>query len=137
MTRLQQLHDEQDQSPWLDDLTRTYLRDGTLETYVRNGIRGVTTNPTILARAIEGSRAYDEQLGRLASAGDATTAYWDLVIEDVPRGNCRSCERPMTPVEGPTASYPSKWPPSWHVIRVAQSPPLASYTCESTSPTYW
>ena len=84
MTRLQQLHDEQDQSPWLDDLTRTYLRDGTLETYVRDGIRGVTTNPTILARAIEGSPAYDEQLGRLASAGtDATTAYWDLVIEDV------------------------------------------------------
>ena len=30
MTNLQRLYDEQGQSPWLDNLTRPYLRDGTL-----------------------------------------------------------------------------------------------------------
>ena len=30
MTRLHRLYDEQGQSPWLDNLTRPYLRDGTL-----------------------------------------------------------------------------------------------------------
>jgi hypothetical protein len=29
MTKLHRLSDEKDQSPWLDNLTRTYLRDGT------------------------------------------------------------------------------------------------------------
>jgi hypothetical protein len=27
MTKLQRLYDEQGQGPWLDDLSRTYLRD--------------------------------------------------------------------------------------------------------------
>ena len=31
MTKLQQLFAEQRQSPWLDNLTRPYLRDGTLQ----------------------------------------------------------------------------------------------------------
>ena len=30
MTKLQRLYNEQGQSPWLDNLTRVYLRDGTL-----------------------------------------------------------------------------------------------------------
>ncbi len=30
MTKLRQLHDRYGQSPWLDNLTRDYLRDGTL-----------------------------------------------------------------------------------------------------------
>jgi hypothetical protein len=30
MTMLQRLYHEQGQSPWLDNLTRVYLRDGTL-----------------------------------------------------------------------------------------------------------
>ena len=30
MTKLHQLHDRYGQSPWLDNLTRVYLRDGTL-----------------------------------------------------------------------------------------------------------
>ena len=60
MTRLERLYTEQRQSPWLDNLTRPYLRDGTLAAFVADGIRGVTANPTILARAIEGSDAYDD-----------------------------------------------------------------------------
>lgn len=84
MTKLQQLYDEQGQSPWLDNLSRPHLRDGTLARLVDNGIRGVTANPTIFAKAIEGSDAYDAQFAELAGAGRSVTdAYWELVIDDV------------------------------------------------------
>jgi transaldolase len=84
MTKLHQLHDRYGQSPWLDNLTRVYLRDGTLGRLVADGVRGVTANPTILARAIEGSDAYDEQFAaRIAQGRPVTDAYWDLVTDDV------------------------------------------------------
>ena len=84
MTKLQRLYDEHGQSPWLDNLRRTDLRDGTLARYVARGIRGVTANPTILANAIEASDAYDQQFAALI-AGGATIddAYWELVTDDV------------------------------------------------------
>jgi transaldolase len=84
MTMLQRLYQEQGQSPWLDNLTRVYLRDGTLGRLVADGIRGVTANPTIFARAIEGSDAYDEQFAaRIAQGRLVTDAYWDLVTDDI------------------------------------------------------
>ena len=42
MSRLHELYRQQRQSPWLDDLKRSYLRDGTLARLVDDGIRGVT-----------------------------------------------------------------------------------------------
>jgi transaldolase len=84
MTMLQRLYQEQGQSPWLDNLTRVYLRDGMLGRLVAGGIRGVTANPTILARAIEGSDAYDQQFATLIAQGRSVTdAYWDLVVDDI------------------------------------------------------
>lgn len=84
MTNLHRLHDEQGQSPWLDNLTRPYLRDGTLARFVVDGIRGITANPTIFARAIEGSDAYDDQFAALVRSGrPVLDAYWDLVVDDV------------------------------------------------------
>ena len=84
MTKLHRLYDEQGQSPWLDNLNRTSLRDGTLARFVHDGIRGVTANPTIFAKAIEGSDAYDEQFATLVAGGTSIIdAYWDLVTDDV------------------------------------------------------
>jgi transaldolase len=84
MTNLQRLYHEQGQSPWLDNLTRVDLRDGTLGRMVADGIRGVTANPTILAKAIEGSDAYDEQFATLIAKGRTVEeAYWDLVVDDI------------------------------------------------------
>ena len=57
MSKLHRLFDEQGQSPWLDNLNRDFLRDGTLARFVTEGIRGVTANPTMFAKAIEGSDA--------------------------------------------------------------------------------
>ena len=56
MTNLQRLYDDQGQSPWLDNLTRTYLRDGTLARFVDLGIRGVTSNPIHLRQSHRGLR---------------------------------------------------------------------------------
>ncbi|MCA1841726.1 MAG: hypothetical protein LC792_00790 [Actinobacteria bacterium] len=84
MTRLHRLWSEFGQRPWLDNLTRGYLRDGTLVRLWRNGVRGVTANPTIFARAIEGSSDYDDQFADLIGQGRIISdAYWELVIGDV------------------------------------------------------
>jgi transaldolase len=83
MTRLRQLHDDHGQSPWLDDLTRHYLTGGGLRRLVDQGIRGVTSNPTIFQKAITGSSDYDEQLRTLAAAHGSEESYWSMVIEDI------------------------------------------------------
>ena len=84
MTKLERLFNDHGQSPWLDNLTRPYLRDGTLARFVTDGIRGVTANPTIFARAIQGSDAYDEQFRSLiASEETVLDAYWALIVDDV------------------------------------------------------
>ncbi len=83
MTKLQRLYMEYGQSAWLDNLTRSYLRDGTLARMVGDGIRGVTANPTIFANAIAGSREYAEQFSALLAAGcSVEEAYWELVVTD-------------------------------------------------------
>ena len=84
MSRLTRLHEEQGQSPWLDNLTRPYLQDATLFRLIIHGVRGVTANPTIVAKAIESSDAYDKQFHRLMADGHSVEdAYWHLVITDV------------------------------------------------------
>ncbi len=83
-SRLHLLYDEHGQSPWLDDLTRGYLAGGELSRWVAAGIRGVTSNPTIFARAIAGSTEYDEQFGLLTAAGRTVDqAYWQMVVDDI------------------------------------------------------
>ena len=84
MASLIQLYEEHGQSPWLDNLTRAMLRDGTMAGLVARGVRGVTANPTIVARAIESSDAYDQQFHDLLASGHTLEdAYWDLVVSDV------------------------------------------------------
>ena len=84
MTKLQQLYREQRQSPWLDNLKRGYITSGDLERRVRDGIRGITSNPTIFQKAIEGAQDYDEQFRTLVQQHTSIDdAYWDLVIDDI------------------------------------------------------
>jgi transaldolase len=83
MTRLHDLHEQQRQSPWLDNLRRDYLRGGRLAELVDEGIRGVTSNPTIFAKAIESGNDYDEQFGALLGTHTVEQAYWELVVTDI------------------------------------------------------
>jgi len=84
MNNLEKLHQQFDQSPWLDNLSRDLIHSGKLADYVKNGVRGVTSNPTILEHAILGSDAYDEQIQSLAATGaDAETIYWQIIEDDI------------------------------------------------------
>ncbi len=83
-TRLERLYHEQGQSPWLDNLKRGYLTSGDLSRLINEGIRGITSNPTIFQKAIEGHAEYDEQFRALMDHHESVDdAYWDLVIDDV------------------------------------------------------
>jgi transaldolase len=55
---------------WLDDLSRDLLASGGLDRLVREkGVVGVTSNPTIFAKAVRAGDAYDGQLADLARRG--------------------------------------------------------------------
>jgi transaldolase len=67
--RLQQLSD-QGVSVWLDDLSRDRLRSGGLEKLVKEKhVVGVTSNPTIFAKAVSDADEYAEQVKDLAARG--------------------------------------------------------------------
>lgn len=84
MTNLHFLHKPLNQSPWLDNLSRDLINSGKLHKYVEDGIRGVTSNPTILEKAITSSSLYDEQIKRLAYEGKSTEEiYWRIIIDDI------------------------------------------------------
>lgn len=55
------------QSVWLDNLTREIVNGSELRTLIeQDGLRGMTSNPTIFQKAIASGTAYDEQLRMLA-----------------------------------------------------------------------
>ncbi|GID95000.1 transaldolase [Amorphoplanes digitatis] len=55
---------------WLDDLSRVRLQSGSLDRMRREQhVVGVTTNPTIFAKALADADAYDSQLKDLAAQG--------------------------------------------------------------------
>jgi transaldolase len=72
-------------SVWLDDLSRDRLVSGSLADLIAaDHVAGVTTNPTIFAKAIGSSRAYDAQLRDLATRGaDMHSALRELTTHDV------------------------------------------------------
>jgi transaldolase len=71
MNPTSQLHDL-GQSLWLDNITRTMLRDGTLKGYIDElSVTGLTSNPTIFDKAISGGDTYDEQIAEVSEAAEA------------------------------------------------------------------
>ena len=72
-------------SIWLDDLSRMRLVSGGLaDLAAHENVVGVTTNPTIFAKAISGSDDYDAQLRDLAVRGaDVHAALRELTTYDV------------------------------------------------------
>ena len=73
------------QSPWYDNLARPLLTGGGLAKLVADdGIRGVTSNPTILDKAIGAGEGYDEQLAACAKDGlSIEDTYWAVVLDDI------------------------------------------------------
>jgi transaldolase len=81
---LKRLSSSHGQSPWLDNLQRGYLTSGNLALLVERGVRGLTSNPTIFQKAIQGSSDYDEQFrSEIQKGSSAREAYWELVLQDI------------------------------------------------------
>lgn len=74
------------QALWLDYVDRELLTGGGLTRLVDEGLRGVTSNPTIFHQAMTGSRAYDEAILDLVQADHDITPerlYEWLAIQDI------------------------------------------------------
>ena len=83
-SKLQRLFEEQGQSPWLDNLRRDWIQDGTLDEWIRRGVRGVTSNPSIFAKSMSNGTAYDDQFSSLVRGGASVTdSYWTMVLDDI------------------------------------------------------
>jgi transaldolase len=82
MTRLHDLYDQHGQSPWIDNIRRDWLDDGTLADLVAQGVRGVTSNPSIFAKSLASSSAYDAAIAGLDSR-DPEAVFESLAVADV------------------------------------------------------
>ncbi|HWD96615.1 MAG TPA: transaldolase [Acidimicrobiales bacterium] len=82
MTALTDLYDNYGQSPWIDNLRRDWLSDGTLAKYLANGVRGMTSNPSIFAKTIGGSAAYDDDIAN-SKETDPEKVFESLAVADV------------------------------------------------------
>ena len=81
-------------SVWLDDLSRERLRSGSLAALRDRGVSGVTTNPTIFAKAITGSDAYNGQILDLKLRQVAT----DQVLRELTASDVRRACDVLRPV---------------------------------------
>ena len=73
------------QSVWLDFIKRSLMSDGKLDRLIReDGVRGLTSNPSIFEKAIAESSEYEAELRRLANRySDAKTIFEQLAIADI------------------------------------------------------
>ncbi|MCV0403306.1 MAG: transaldolase [Chloroflexi bacterium] len=102
---LQRLHAEQDQSPWIDFIDRELIESGRLAEMVADGIRGLTSNPTIFAKAVATGQ-YDELVKREIEAGDdAQAIYQQIAVSDV--GDAADVLRGVYDASGGTDGFAS------------------------------
>lgn len=73
------------QSFWYDNIQRRFLLDGTLQNLIEvDGLRGMTSNPTIFEKAISSGDEYDEQLNEvLKKSRDLQVIYEALALTDI------------------------------------------------------
>jgi len=74
------------QSIWLDNITRAML-GGQLQKYIAEwSVVGLTSNPTIFAKAISGSKDYDAQVAELSAKGmKEEDVFFAVAIDDLSR----------------------------------------------------
>lgn len=74
------------QSIWLDFIKRSFMDSGKLQALVDDGLRGLTSNPTIFERAITGGTDYDETLQNLVEEGKSVEEIYEtLTVADIRR----------------------------------------------------
>jgi transaldolase/glucose-6-phosphate isomerase len=74
------------QSPWLDFIQRSFLTDGRMQALLdTDGLKGMTSNPSIFEKAMGHGTDYDAGFKKLADESDhgAQDIYEALAIEDI------------------------------------------------------
>src|SRR3954452_2695766 len=74
------------QAIWLDFLARGFIGKGDLKKLIeRDGVKGVTSNPSIFEKAIGSSDEYDGAIGKVLKTGDRPVAelFEQLAVEDI------------------------------------------------------
>src|SRR3954464_12206939 len=74
------------QSVWLDFLARGFIAKGDLKKLIdSDGVKGVTSNPSIFAKATGSPAKYNGSIGTALKKGDRAVAelFEQLAIEDI------------------------------------------------------
>jgi len=76
---------KQGQSVWLDYIRRNIITNGELQKLIdQDGLRGITSNPSIFEKAIGGSSDYDDLLAQLLSQGMSSgDIYERIAVRDI------------------------------------------------------
>ena len=85
-SNVKQIHDF-GQSIWLDFINREIMNSGEFKRLIdEDGIRGVTSNPSIFEKAINGSKDYHKDILKYASEGkDNEEIFFSMAILDIQR----------------------------------------------------
>lgn len=100
---LQRLHAEHDQSPWLDFVDHELIESGRLRTLVDAGIRGLTSNPTIFAKAVASGQY--EELVASNRRGQPHDLFEEIAVQTV--GAAADVLRPVYERSGGVDGYAS------------------------------
>ncbi len=86
MNKVKQIH-ELGQSIWLDFLNREIMDNGKLQQLIEeDGVCGVTSNPSIFAKAFSSSSDYDADIAAFAKEKDSNDdIFFSLAIKDIKR----------------------------------------------------
>tara|TARA_B100000941_G_scaffold110508_1_gene77490 strand:+ start:490 stop:1557 length:1068 start_codon:yes stop_codon:yes gene_type:complete len=73
------------QSVWIDSISREMINTGKLKSMVENGISGITSNPAIFQKALSNEDSYDEEIKQLTESGidDPKKIFHSLSIKDI------------------------------------------------------
>lgn len=74
------------QAVWLDFLARGFIANGDLKRLIEtDGVKGVTSNPSIFEKAIGSSDEYDAPIGKALKRGDRSVAdlFEAVAVEDI------------------------------------------------------
>ncbi|MEO5928501.1 MAG: transaldolase [Candidatus Kapaibacterium sp.] len=74
---------EQGQSIWYDFISRDFISSGEMKRLVDQGLRGMTSNPTIFEKAIAGGNAYDEQIREIGAGPSIAEIATRIFITDI------------------------------------------------------
>lgn len=127
MTPLRQL-EACGQAIWLDYLKRSLIQDGGLKALIDDdGLKGVTSNPSIFEKAIAGTDEYAEAISAFLAKGDhSVSEIYEHLASPTFRRRRRSCVRSSTGRRGETATSAWNARPIWRMTpRPPSSKPCA------------